>query len=339
MPSRFALKVGANSFFALVATVALVSLFAENTRDNFLNEVRDDWVTHDMESLNEEAELALAQQELDQNPDILTRTLGSSPWDQLRPGDRGYHLKRKLIVRLCITLQEREDYERLARWAETWLAMNDRDLDARAFWFEGIRHISGREIEGLEGLIANYHDFPENHYLRSFLATAYLDRGDPGTAIRVLGETGRSMASQVLSNWQIFWTTSDSDFFSESRSTRIALSRGNGSETTLQFELPADTTAIRIDLPPKSHLRVYSLQISIGEVRREITVEEVSLSQIRRERETLIADGGEDPYFVLPVERIGGTNQDVRIAVTLQLQVNVVVLGHDLNLTELFEET
>ena len=101
MPSRFAFKVGANSFFALVATVALVSLFAENTRDNFLNEVRDDWVTHDMESLNEEAELALAQQELDQNPDILIRTLRASSWDQLRPGDRGYHLKRKLIGRLC----------------------------------------------------------------------------------------------------------------------------------------------------------------------------------------------------------------------------------------------
>ena len=334
MPSKFSLKVGANSFFAVLAAVVLILFFAENTRDDLLNNIRDFWITHRMGSLNEEALAALAREELDSNPDTLIRILKSSAWDQLRPGDRGYSLKQRMFVRLCTTLQERNDHEESVKWAGAWLALNDRDLDARAFWFEGIRHIPGREKEGLEGLISNYHDFPKNLYLRRFLAVAYLDQGEVEAAIKI----ARSMMSHVLSGWQVFWVTSDSDFFSESRSARVSLSRGMAMETTLQFDLPADTTSVRIDVPPKSHLRILDLQLRIGGEKQEIAFKEARLSQMRYEGGSLVAYGGDDPYFVLPVKIVGRANPDAKLPVVLHLEMMAVYLGHDFNVIDLFDE-
>tara|TARA_B100001123_G_C15307346_1_gene1023145 strand:- start:1502 stop:2506 length:1005 start_codon:yes stop_codon:yes gene_type:complete len=334
MLTRFSAKAFANGLFALIAIAILLS-FASDRRDGALNAIRDFWVDVYMESLKDEAKAALALERKTGDPTPLIHLLESPSWEKLRLGDRAYSIKRTMLTRLCINLQQQGDYERLIKWSGVWLSMNDRNLDARAFWFDGIRHVPEREKEGFEGLIANYHDFPQNLYLQRFLAAAYLDRGDTDAAANI----ARSMVRQVLSDWQIFWTTSDSDFFSESRSARIALSRGGDAEVTLHFDLPANTTTVRIDLPRNSHLRIHNLQSEIGEVRREVTFNEVRLSQMRRERETLVAFGWEDPYFVLPIESIGQTNSDAKIAVTLRLQISVVILGHELGVTELFDQT
>jgi len=335
MPSKFSLKVGANSFFAVLAAVVLISLFAEDTRDDLLNNIRAFWITHHMESLNDEGEAALAHEELEKNPDTLIRILESSAWDQLRPGDRAYPMKRRMLARLCSTLQEQNDYEELVKWAETWLALNDRDLDARACWFGGIRHIPGREKESLEGLISTYHDFPQNLYLRRFLAVAYLDLGEVEAAIKI----ARSTMSHVLSGWQIFWATSDSDFFSESRSTRVPLLRGMGVQTTLQFDLPANTTNVRIDVPPKSHLRIHDIQLSIGGEKQEIAFKEARLSQMRYEGGSLVAYGGDDPYFWLPVKIARQADPDAKLPVVLHLEMMAVILGYELSVSDLFDET
>lgn len=334
MLTRFAAKAFANGFFAVIAITVLMS-FASERRDGALNAIRDFWVDDYMQSLKDEAKVALALEKKTGDATPLIHLLGSSSWEKLGLGDRAYSIKRRILARLCLNLQQQGDYERLIKWSNVWLSMNDRDLDARAFWFEGIRHSPERESEGFEGLIANYHDFPENRYLQRFLAAAYLDRGDTDAAAK----TARSMVSEVLSDWQIFWTTSDSDFFSESRSARVALSRGDGTEVALQFDLPANTTALRIDLPPKSHLRIHNLESGIGEVRRKVDFNEVRLSQMRYEGETLVASGGKDPYFVLPIESIEQADPDAKIVVTLRLQISVVILGHELGVTEFFSET
>lgn len=334
MLTRFAAKAFANGFFAVIAIAILMS-FASDRRDDALNAIRDFWVDDYMQSLKDEAKVALALEKKTGDPTPLMRLLVSPSWEMLGLGDRAYSIKRKMLARLCLNLQQQGDYERLIKWSDAWLSMNDRDLDARAFWFEGIRHSPERESEGFEGLIANYHDFPENRYLQRFLAAAYLDRGDTDAAAK----TARSMVSEVLSDWQIFWTTSDSDFFSESRSARVALSRGDGAEVTLPIDLPANTTALRIDLPPKSHLRIHDLHLSIGGEKQEIALKEAGLSQMRYEGETLVASGGKDPYFVLPIESIEQADPDAKIVVTLRLQISVVILGHELGVTEFFSET
>tara|TARA_Y100001960_G_scaffold330627_1_gene425181 strand:+ start:903 stop:1910 length:1008 start_codon:yes stop_codon:yes gene_type:complete len=335
MPSRFAAKVFANGFFAVIAIAFFISFVASDRRDSTLNAIQNFWVTSYMEAQKVDARAALAQEQETGNTEVLVRLLESSRWRESRSGDRAYSLKRKMLSRLCINLQQQGDYEQLIKWSDVWLSTNDRDLDARAFWFEGIRHIPERESEGFEGLIANYHDFPKNIYLQRFLAAAYLDREDTDAAAKIVG----SMVDQVLSDWQIFWTTSDLNFFSESRSTHITLSRSDGSEVILHFDLPGNAATVRIDLPPMSHVRIHNLQSDIGEARQEVALNEVKLSQMRYERETLVAYGEKDPYFVLPVERGREADPDTPIAVTLRLQISAVILGREFSLTELFDDT
>ena len=217
--------------------------------------------------------------------------------------------------------------------------MNDRDLDARAFWFEGIRHVPERESEGLEGLIANYHDFPKNHYLHNFLIAAYRDQGDTDSVTRMVTEKARSEANHFLSSWQVFWTTSDYDAFSNDRSKHLSLRQGEGVETILQFDLPSDVVTMRIDAPPKSRLRIHGIETSLGGTRYKVSNKEVKLSQMRRESGNFLAYGGEDPYFVLPIEWVGDTDLGAVIPVILHLQVSLIVAGYDVPVTELFDET
>ena len=338
MPSRFAVKVFANGFFAVIAITVFISFVAVDRRDYALNAIRHLWVTDYMQTRKDEPKAALVQERETGSADALIRLLELPSWKELRLTDRAYALKRKMLSRLCINLQQQGDHQKLIKWADVWLSMNDRNLDARAFWFEGIRHVPGRETEGLEGLIANYHDFPQNHYLHSFLVAAYHDQGDTDAANRIIMEKARSVASDVLSGWRIFWTTLEYDVFSKDRSEHLALQPGEETETILQFELPADATAIRVDPPAKSHLRIHNIQTSLGGTRREISSKDVKLSKMRRERDSLLAYGAGDPYFIFPVETVRDTDSDTRLEVVLHLQISLIVAGYDVAVIEILEK-
>ncbi|MDP6736760.1 MAG: hypothetical protein QF732_09730 [Nitrospinaceae bacterium] len=338
MPSRFAVKVFANGFFAVIAIAVFISFVAVDRRDNALNAIRHLWVTDYMQTRKDEAKAALVQERETGSADTLIRLLELPSWKEMRLSDRAYRLKRKMLSRLCINLQQQRDYQRLIKWANIWLSINDRNLDARAFWFEGIRHVPGRETEGLEGLIANYHDFPENYYLHSFLVATYHDQGDTDAANRIIMEKARSVASDVVSRWQIFWTTSEYDVFSKDRSEHLALQPGEGTETILQFELPADATAIRVDPPTKSHLRIRNLQTSLGGSRREISSKDIKLSKMRREGDSLLAYGIGDPYFIFPVETVGDADGNTRLKVILHLQISLIVAGYDVAVIDFLEK-
>ena len=60
---------------------------------------------------------------------------------------------------------------------------------------------------------------------------------------------------------------------------------------------------------------------------------------MRRESGNLLAYGREDPYFVLPIKRVGDTDPGAEITVILYLQVNLIIAGYDVPVTELFDET
>jgi hypothetical protein len=152
-------------------------------------------------------------------------------------------------------------------------------------------------------------------------------------------EKARSVANDILSGWQVFWTTSDYDHFSKDRSKHLSLRQGEGVETILQFDLPSDAATIRIDAPPKSHLRIHGIETSLGGTRYKVSNKEVKLSQMRRESGNLLAYGEKDPYFVLPIKRVSDTDAGAEITVILHLQVSLIVAGYDVPVTELFDET
>jgi len=112
-----------------------------------------------------------------------------------------------------------------------------------------------------------------------------------------------------------------------------------GVQTTLQFDLPANTTNVRIDVPPKSHLRIHDIQLSIGGEKQEIAFKEARLSQMRYEGGSLVAYGGDDPYFWLPVKIARQADPDAKLPVVLHLEMMAVILGYELSVSDLFDET
>ncbi len=80
MLTRFSAKAFANGLFALIAIAILLS-FASDRRDATLNAIRDFWVGVYMESLKDEAKVALALERKTGDPAPLIHLLESPPWE------------------------------------------------------------------------------------------------------------------------------------------------------------------------------------------------------------------------------------------------------------------
>ena len=110
----------------------LAALFVPFHHREILEELGSEWVDDYAKSLRHEAKAALAQEKKTGRTDALVALLETPLWSETHFGDRAYPLKRKLLERLCVNLEQQGDYSALAHWASEWLSLNERNLDARA---------------------------------------------------------------------------------------------------------------------------------------------------------------------------------------------------------------
>ncbi len=312
----------------------LAALFVSFHHDEILEEFGSEWVDDYAKSLRHEAKAALAQEKKTGRTDALVTLLETPLWSETHFGDRAYPLKRKLLERLCVNLKQQGDYSALAHWASKWLSLNDRDLDARAFWYEAIRHFPGREGEGLEGLVKSQHNFPDNVLLTTFLVDVYRETGNTAAAESLIRPIARDLADAVVKNWELFWITQEQKHFSQAQSRGFALSTNSDGKCSLVVTLPADATMLRVDPPPRSALRIYDIELTVNQRKKSVQISDVSREQIVQDNESLIVQQSEDPKFFIPVEvrddEVGGKI----IRVKLEFQANLIVHGVELPLAK-----
>ncbi|HFD11138.1 MAG TPA: hypothetical protein ENJ32_01510 [Crenotrichaceae bacterium] len=92
-------------------------------------------------------------------------------WESIKKKDRLYLLKRKLLLRLSENLHKQSKYKELAYWSKKWLAMDERDVTAMAFYYQALLHLDQTREEGVKGMINAYRKFPDNKYLKRFYNT------------------------------------------------------------------------------------------------------------------------------------------------------------------------
>lgn len=206
-------KTLANILLTTTAVLALMFIFATFHHNNVLRKLGGSWSAKHGRVLLKEAEKALKHEQASGLPDAISTLLNSSPWRDIRISDRGYQLKRTLLEQLCEHYLTRRKYEELTSCAEQWLSVNERDMDAKAFWYEGLRHLPGRQHEGFKGLLENHRRFPGHYFSGLFLSRAYEDRGNSGRAAELLFETARATAKTQL-EWRIYWKTKASPSYS-----------------------------------------------------------------------------------------------------------------------------
>ena len=103
-------------------------------------------------------------------------------WGEIRKGDRVYPMKRELLLQY-LQILEASEHPDMGHWATLWLQLDDRDVTARAYYFEALRRDPERQAEGRAGLIREFAKFPGNQTLAEFHAIA-------------TGRTGEQVAQQ-----------------------------------------------------------------------------------------------------------------------------------------------
>ena len=337
MISRFTAKVLANSLLAGISIAMLTALFVSFHHDEILKEFGKEWVDDYAQSMRQEVISAFSQARKTNQTSLLTTLLEQPQWDEVLLDDRAYGLKRALLLRLCVALEKQRDYRALKKWSLKWLSLTGRDLDARAFWYEAIRHFPDEENEGLQGLITNQRAFPENNYLSQFLIKAYKETNNYGLPDQLLQQAARSEAKTALTAWQIYWTTSSQKKFSKALSKHLAPKFNHRGQLTLVTHIPTDAVRLRIDPPRGSHVRINQIEVQIDNQIIRFPISTLKFNQLRREEDGLIADGKLDPQFYLSIGKYLESADREEVTVSIRFYVDVVLGEDQLPLVDFFD--
>jgi hypothetical protein len=336
MISRFTAKVLANSLSAGIALGVLAILFASFRGDQifYTGTLDQEWRDNYWKLARDQAKKALKERARTGEDDALVALLETSRWSNIQLGDRAYPLKRKLLEKLCMNLMQQGDYRALAHWASQWLSLNERNLNARALWYEAIRHLPGQEREGLEGLINSQRKFPANILGSTFLVDAYRETNSTDAAKSLIRSIAKVLAKAIATNWEIFWITQDQKHFSQAQSRRLAVNADDDGKFSLVVNLPAEVTKLRVDPPSRSALRIYDIELTVNQRKKRIQISDLNHKQIVQDNESLIVQQSEDPKFFLPIEVRHDVVGEKAITVKLEFQINLIVHGDELPLAE-----
>lgn len=130
---------------------------------------------------------------------------GEKPWQSVLPGDRGYRYKLALYKKLAEGLYWRKQYQSLFELSRIWHQHDDRNLDARAFLYESIRHLPGREEEGSAALEREFKKFPNHQLLTRFNHYAQLSSGATSEReiLKQIASIHKESAKKSVEGWAL----------------------------------------------------------------------------------------------------------------------------------------
>ncbi len=332
--TRFTAKVLANSLSATGALLCLVLVLVVVNHGEWLDELGNTRIKSHHRSFKSKTENILEYLRSGRN-DLVVDFLERPEWKTVRYGDRAYPLKRKILSRLCRQLHTNKDYDRLLRWASEWRDLNERDVDAIAYWHEAHRHTPGKEMEGLQGLIRESRRFPRNGLLTRFLIAAYRDVGDKQSAKNVLLEHTSAVAKDISSGWRMFWTVRADQGETELISRVYTLSSDNHNRHYLSFQIPSNTVKLRLDPPAFSNLRISGIQLEVNELAHTLPAESVKINQMLRQQETLLVTGEPDPYFYFDTNSYIKAQEGPTVDITIRFQIHLIIGSDELPLSGL----
>ena len=159
--SKLQSKIYANALSMTGALLLVVVIFISFSRPELVNKFGSKWIAFYLESYSSQAGTMLNQLEKGETDEVV-KLLQDPKWTDVLLDDKPYWLKREILKALCIVFHANKDYKQLLHWATMWRALDERDVDAMAFWYEALRHTTDRQKFGINGLSEGRRKFPEN---------------------------------------------------------------------------------------------------------------------------------------------------------------------------------
>jgi hypothetical protein len=324
--STIGLKAFGNGL-SLVGALVFLVLFLIGQDRSLINPWGDRWLSAYLESHSIQFNHLKEQVNKGQTGQAINQL--QSGWKDIQKSDRIYKFKSRLLFALATELQGQKRYNELLHWSSEWIRLDERNIDAIAFWYEAIRHFPGREKEGLEGLIKSQRDFPESAFLSRFLIRAYRETGNAGAAESLAHSIARAMAEVAAKGWQVFWHTKNQKGFTEAQSKFFSINADHKGRFSLVAELPSDLNMLRVDPPFHSalHLRIHDIELEVNQRKHRIQISDLRHKQMLQEEDSLVVHQKNDPRFYLPIIKYLGDSGDTGITVKVEFEADLVVEG------------
>ena len=165
--SKLQLKIYANALSMMGALVFVVVIFIGFSRPGLINKLGSRSILLYEVSFSSQAKNALGQLAYERTGNAV-KLLQDPKWTNVLLDDRPYYLKREVLRSLCRVFHATKDYKQLLHWVTVWRDLDERDVDAMAFWYEALRHTTDRRKIGINGLFEGQKQFPGNVLFQKF---------------------------------------------------------------------------------------------------------------------------------------------------------------------------
>jgi hypothetical protein len=208
-------------------------------------------------------------------------------WAEIKKTDRIYPFKREGLLKLSDYFHNKERFNELIILSEKWYGLDERDITASAFYFEGLCHSGDSYLEGELGLRSQFYKFPKNHFLQKFYSKLTEKFGDQ--------DLFNNLIQKKEFYWRVFWDSGNN--FNAKQSKRIKLSSVENRTWALEIEAVEPVLRWRLDLTPGVHLRVSEIKIITESGNCVVPLGIIKLHDMFLEDGEVIASGGKDPHF------------------------------------------
>jgi len=231
------------------------------------------------------------------NTSVAMSTL--TAWQNIKKGDRVFSHKRELLNQLTGELHNQNRVPEFLDWANKWRALDDRDITARAYYFEALRLSPEFHSQGLDGLSLAYKHFPKNQRLAELHANTLREAGGFIAADKM---QENKVTEQSL-DWELFWDTGEGFNATEKSKIKIETTLTDNSRR-INFALPANTRKFRLDLPPSSTLTLSSLAIQINGLPYLINPDTIRLVMMQYAQGLFSSAGDPDPFIIFDLKNM-----------------------------------
>jgi len=225
-----------NALSLVGALLFLTVFFVGQTQRALINSWGSSWVRtyfspHQSQADNLLEEVRKGQ--IDQAAQLV-----QTKWQSIAKKDRVYPLKRKLLLAVAKELHRQGRYEELRHWVAQWQQLDERDIDAMAFWYEALYRSTDRTKEGFDGLKREWRHFPYNSTLTRFCYVALMEQGlnDDAQAIyQFITHKMKTLIDKTSQSWEVM-LYSTAKFSSDSDYETYVDSRGDLASTWLLID-------------------------------------------------------------------------------------------------------
>ena len=352
---KITLKIVANSVSMAAGVLFTLLLVMTVFRQDLLDFIGTGIITYTVNNYREAAD-NVSNKIVRGDIDSAMKSLKEEPWQALLPGDRGWVYITAINRKLADVLYRQGLYEKLFELSKVWHKHNDRDLAARAYLYESIRHLPGREEEGRAALKREFDKFPTHRIIARFNSYAQMSSGEITTRTM---PSYRQVVKKIIDGWELElrWRAEHTtlvqnliEHYDDNRWSEIWKSLkeiwkfyfvwkenkelyekkqirefsiqpdADGINTIVMSVDPVITTTLRIDPPSHSMLTISGIKLRINDQPMELTEGMFEYANMYERDGYIWQTGMNKPRFYLKVAGLLGNIAQTKVPIELEFK-------------------